>query len=41
MKAHYNHVRRHGSIKKAPAEAAGIPVEGRGKRKTISTPASA
>ncbi|MDE0525756.1 MAG: DDE-type integrase/transposase/recombinase [Thaumarchaeota archaeon] len=34
-KVHYNHVRRHDSIKKTPAEAAGISTEGRSKWKTI------
>ena len=35
MKVHYNHVRKHDSIKKTPAEAAGIHTEGRNKWKTI------
>lgn len=35
MKVHYNHVRKHDSIHKTPAEAAGISVEGRNKWKTI------
>ena len=35
MKVHYNHVRRHDTIKKTPAEAAGISIEGRNKWKTI------
>ena len=35
MKVHYNHVRKHDSIKKTPAEAAGISTEGRNKWKTI------
>ena len=35
MKVHYNHVRKHDSIKKTPAEAAGISVEGRNKWKTL------
>ena len=35
MKVHYNHVRRHDSIGKTPAEAAGITIEGRNKWKTI------
>ena len=35
MKVHYNHVRKHDSIKKTPAEAAGITTEGRNKWKTI------
>ena len=35
MKVHYNHVREHDTIKKTPAEAAGISVEGANKWKTI------
>ena len=35
MKVHYNHVRKHDAIKKTPAEAAGISVEGRNKWKTL------
>ena len=35
MKVHYNHVRKHDSIGKTPAEAAGITTEGRNKWKTI------
>ncbi len=35
MKVHYNHVRKHDSICKTPAEAAGIHTEGRNKWKTI------
>jgi len=35
MKVHYNHVRKHDSICKTPAEAAGITTEGRNKWKTI------
>ena len=35
MKVHYNHCRKHDSIKKTPAEAAGIHTEGRNKWKTI------
>ena len=35
MKVHYNHVRKHDSIRKTPAEAAGISTEGRNKWKTL------
>lgn len=35
MKVHYNHVRKHDSINKTPAEAAGISTERRNKWKTI------
>ena len=35
MKVHYNHVRKHDSIRKTPAEAAGITTEGRKKWKTL------
>ena len=35
MKVHYNHCRRHDSIKQTPAEAAGIETEGANKWKTI------
>ena len=35
MKVHYNHCRIHDSIKKTPAEAAGIATEGANKWKTI------
>ena len=35
MKVHYNHCRKHDSIKKTPAEAVGISTEGRNKWKTI------
>ena len=35
MKVHYNHVREHDTIKKTPAEAAGISTEGANKWKTI------
>ena len=35
MKVHYNHCRKHDSICKTPAEAAGISTEGRNKWKTI------
>ena len=35
MRVHYNHCRRHDSIAKTPAEAAGIHTEGRNKWKTI------
>ena len=35
MKVHYNHCRKHDSIAKTPAEAAGIHTEGRNKWKTI------
>ena len=35
MKVHYNHVRKHDSIKKTQAEAAGISTEGRNKWKTL------
>ena len=35
MKVHYNHCRKHDSIAKTPAEAAGISTEGRNKWKTI------
>ena len=35
MKVHYNHVRKHDSIRKTPAEAAGISTEGTNKWKTI------
>ena len=35
MKVHYNHCRKHDAIKKTPAEAAGISVEGRNKWKTL------
>ena len=35
MKVHYNHCRVHDSIKKTPAEAAGIETEGRNKWKTL------
>ena len=35
MKVHYNHCRKHDAIKKTPAEAAGITIEGRNKWKTL------
>lgn len=35
MRVHYNHVRKHDSIKQTPAEAAGITTEGANKWKTI------
>lgn len=35
MQVHYNYVRKHDSIKKTPAEAAGITVEGASKWKTL------
>ena len=35
MKVHYNHCRVHDSIKKTPAEAAGIVTEGKNKWKTL------
>lgn len=35
MKVHYNHVRRHDTICRTPAEAAGISTEGSNKWKTI------
>ena len=35
MKVHHNHVRKHDTIEKTPAEAAGITTEGRNKWKTI------
>ena len=35
MKVHYNHCRKHDSICKTPAEAAGIHTEGRNKWKTL------
>ncbi len=35
MKVHNNHCRMHDSIKKTPAEAAGITIEGRNKWKTL------
>ena len=35
MQVHYNHCRKHDSIAKTPAEAAGIHTEGRSKWKTI------
>ena len=35
MKVHYNHVRRHDSIKQTLAEAAGISTEGANKWKTL------
>ena len=40
MKVHYNHCRKHDSIKKTPAEAAGITTEGRNKWRTIIQNAS-
>ena len=40
MRVHYNHCRRHDSIAKTPAEAAGIHTEGRNKWKTIIQNAS-
>ncbi len=35
MRVHYNHCRKHDSLGKTPAEAAGISTEGRNKWKTI------
>ena len=35
MRVHYNHCRKHDSIKKTPAEAAGIHTEGASKWKTL------
>ena len=35
MKVHYNHVRKHGAIRKTLAEATGITTGGRSKRHTL------